>query len=384
MSTVRSDWARPDNAIARYVRDTSARTLEAYASQPSLVDENANQEEGTARGGYARRQIVELVQNAADQLQEADGGRIEIRLTDNGLYVADNGCPIDEPGVRALMFSHLSPKHDTSQIGRFGVGFKSVLSVTDSPGVFSRSGSFVFDRERAEQRIREVCPHAAAYPVLRVAEPVDPHIEAGSDRELKSLMDWATNIVRLQLRDGAHGILAKQIREFRAEFLLFVPHVAELTFGSSAEYTPDRVLMLSTSDGQKLLDDSGYLSRWMVFSCSHHLGPDAREDRPPSDTSDCVEITWAVPVNRKSPHQHFWAFFPTETSSLVSGIFNAPWKTNSDRNNLLSGPYNEELIGVAARLVAESLPDLRIDGDPAAHIDVLGGRISYRLNTHAR
>ena len=86
---------------------------------------------------------------------------------------------------------------------------------------------------------------------------------------------------------------------------------------------------------------------------------------------------------RKSGHQHFWAFFPTETASLVSGIFNAPWKTNEDRHNLLAGAYNEELIDASARLVAESLPCLRTDDDPAAHIDALGGRIQYSLNKYA-
>ena len=35
--------------------------------------------------------------------------------------------------MTALMFSHLSSKRGTTEIGRFGLGFKSVLGVTDTP-----------------------------------------------------------------------------------------------------------------------------------------------------------------------------------------------------------------------------------------------------------
>ena len=218
LSEVNVVWAGLHSPICRYVREESERALTAYSSQPSRVDEDANQEEDTARGGYARRQIIELVQNASDQLANSDGGRIGIRLTDTHLYVADNGRPIDEPGARAMMFSHLSPKRGKDEIGRFGVGFKSVLGVTDSPGFFSRSGSFVFDRESATRRIRDVVSNADGYPVLRIAEPVDPRLFATADSNLASLMEWAVNIVRLPLKRGAHDHLAQQIQDFRAEF----------------------------------------------------------------------------------------------------------------------------------------------------------------------
>ena len=52
------------------------------------------------------------------------------------------------------MFSHLSPKRGTAEIGRFGLGFKSVLGVTNAPEFFSRSGSFRFDRAKAASLIR--------------------------------------------------------------------------------------------------------------------------------------------------------------------------------------------------------------------------------------
>lgn len=107
---------------------------------------------------------IELVQNGADALSLSDGGKIWIRLTPTHLYCADEGKAIDEDGVKALMFSRLSPKRGADEIGRFGLGFKSVLGVTDTPEFFSRSGSFRFDRASAAVMSRQTlsaCPRCA-------------------------------------------------------------------------------------------------------------------------------------------------------------------------------------------------------------------------------
>ena len=376
-------WVGPESPIGRYVHDESERALSAYRIQPSRVDEDANQEQDTARGGYSRRQVVELIQNASDQLAKSEGGRIGVRLTETHLYVADNGCPIDVPGVRAMMFSHLSPKRGTVEIGRFGVGFKSVLAVTDNPSFFSHSGSFVFDRKRAAERIRALVPDAHGYPVLRIAEPVDPHVWATDDQELASMMEWAVNVVRLPLKNGAYDLLREQIRNFRAEFLLFVPHVELLDFALAADEMSNRTVRHEEKDGQHIIDDSGDLSRWRIFSHSHSLSIDAQNDRRTLDNAEQVTVNWAAPIDRQTKHQHFWAFFPTQTTSLVSGIFNAPWKTNEDRQNLLPGIYNEELVDAAAKLVANSISQLSTQDDPARHLDVLGGRVEYSLNKYA-
>ena len=39
----------------------------------------------------------------------------------------------------------MSPKRDNKEIGRFGLGFKSVLGICKTPQFFSLNGSFRFD-----------------------------------------------------------------------------------------------------------------------------------------------------------------------------------------------------------------------------------------------
>ena len=366
-------WAGPEGDLGAYITEESRRTIDAYAAQRNLVLEHAHIEQDTAHGGYAHRQLFELIQNGADALSGApEGGRIAIRLTDACLYCADDGEPIDRDGVKALMFSHLSPKRGTSEIGRFGLGFKSVLGVTDAPEFFSRAGSFRFDRQRAHERIREVAPDAERCPVLRVADPIDPQEARDQDATLQDLMDWATNVVRLPLKPGVTDDLRRQLRDFPSEFLLFVEHVGQLHIddGSALE----RVLELEgAGEDYRLVEDSKPVI-WKRFKVIHRLSADARADRRSLDDGDEVAIWWAAPVNRLTDPGRFWAYFPTQTTSLVAGILNAPWKTNEDRQNLLPGPYNEELIEGAAALVADRLPELAAGADPARHLDALPRR----------
>ena len=76
----RADWAGPLDTIGAYIKSEAEKTLAAYRSQRNLILEHANHEEDTARGGYAHRQLFELVQNSADALALAGGGRIVIRV----------------------------------------------------------------------------------------------------------------------------------------------------------------------------------------------------------------------------------------------------------------------------------------------------------------
>ena len=389
-----SDWSDTDGAIGAYILAESERTLEAYRSQPNLILEHANHEEDTARGGYATRQLFELIQNGADALSGSQGGRICLRLTHTHMYCADEGQPIDQDGVRALMFSHLSPKRGTSEIGRFGLGFKSVLGVTDRPEFFSRSGSFRFDRKRSSQIIQSVASGIDRYPVLRLPEVFDPLPEGRCDPILGDMMGWASNIVRLPLLPGADRVIEQQIRDFPPEFLLFVEHVSQLVLQHTESDEP-RILALAREGDEFLLDDGTRPTRWRVIKGIHNLSPDARSDRRSLDNNNEVPIAWAAPVERLNEPGKFWAFFPTLTSSLLSGILNAPWKTNEDRQNLLPGVYNDELIDASVEIVVEALPVLATSDDPAAHLDALPrrfesgdsghiNRLRDRLNSHLR
>lgn len=365
-------WAF-DGPVVEAVASLSTQTLESYRAKPSLVLEQYNIERAVNQAGYGRRQLYELVANGADALSEAGvKGRIEVVLTARYLYCANEGAPIDPDGVVALMGSHLSSKRG-NEIGRFGVGFKSVLELSNRPDFFSRSGSLRFDVERSRRLIREIVPVADHTPILRIAEPLHPEQEALHDPELERLMRWATTVVRVPFEDRCPQWLEKHLDEFPAEFLLFSRHVRRLTL-SSPEYSVQREIKLEKDGRYWILADGSDSARWRVLETTIQPSERAKADAGDLAARGEIPIAWAVPDGGRRKIGQLWAFFPTTEQTTLAGILNAPWKTNSDRQNVLQGEFNEEILEAAANMVASELKMLSPRDDPGRFLDVLPGR----------
>lgn len=380
------NWSGLKGTLGQFISEESEKTLSAYEAQPNLIREHANQEHDTSRGGYAHRQLFELIQNSADaHSRTAPQGQIQIHLTEGFLYCADDGLPLNESGVEALMSAHLSPKRDTNEIGRFGLGFKSVLGVSDRIEFFSRTGSLRFCRKYASARIRKkIREHSetAEIPVLRQPEPIEPRPEFNCDDRLRIIAKWANNIVRLRLINGKGKDLSSQMRDFPSPFLLFVDHVRTLILKNDVS-GQTRNLRKKHKGNHITLLESKSKSTWFYHTWMHRLSEEAKEGSTTLDNREDVPISWAVPLNNLNKPGQFWSYFPTKTTSLLAGILNAPWKTNEDRQNLLPGPYNDELIEVAARNIADVLTRLSTKKYPAQHLDVLPRRREAGDNEHA-
>lgn len=102
---------------------------------------------------YAERNhfILELLQNAEDAIgrrgRSWNGPRkVSFRLQEEELYVRHFGEPFNESDVRGICSIDRSTKRDDlTQVGRFGIGFKSVYAFTDCPEVHSSEEHFAID-----------------------------------------------------------------------------------------------------------------------------------------------------------------------------------------------------------------------------------------------
>ncbi len=376
-------WVDRGSDLLQHIASSNDAALSAYSVNPTLVFEHANIERATAQGGYGRRQLYELIQNGADALVGTRSGRIHVVLTEDALYCANEGEPIDSAGVTALLSSHISRKRG-AEIGRFGLGFKSVLGVTDRPEFYSWSGSFTFNADWCRQRIIDRVPTLASVngddrtPTLRLAGPIDPAASAGQDRILKELMAWATTVVKLPrtLRSAENDWLSDDLKSFPREFMLFSPHVAQLRLEDRASHL-DRTIEVTAEDGIHYLREGGYEGRWRIFKIpDYQPSPSALRDAGELAHRETVPIIWAVPTHGKErlSRGRFWAFFPTEYETTLSGIINAPWKTNEDRQNLLPGAFNDELVSVVVDLVIEHLAVLVDAEDPGSYLELLPAR----------
>ncbi|MGW0545950.1 DEAD/DEAH box helicase [Streptomyces altiplanensis] len=385
--------------MIKKIIEQSTRVLETYRVDPGLVQEHANGERRITQGGYGDRQLFELVQNAADEIANKPGGKVHVVLTNSHLYCANEGTEVTPEGAETILRMSVSKKRG-GQIGRFGVGVKSVLAVTDTPQFFSRSGSFGFDREWAHSEISRVTGAAPdgdhETPVLRMARPLDAAGERAADPVLDDLLGWATTVVRLPLVDGAAERLARDMhqekdserREFPARFQLFSHHVGTVVLEDRRPMPPVRREITVEHEGfshtihEERTGQRPTRSEWTVFTKPHRPTELARASAGEMHDRGTIDIAWAVPtykgdevLNAQRGRGEFWSFFPTKYPMTLSGALNGAWKTNEDRQNLLdASPFNQEIIQVAARLVVDSLPHLAPAQDPGAYLPLLPGR----------
>ena len=379
-------WLGNDSPISQFVQKETQRTLNAYREQPSLVEEHFGIENAVLTGGYGHRQIFELVQNGADALWERGyKGKILVRLTQKTLYCANEGSPIEEFGAKAILASHISSKRG-EQIGHFGLGFKSVLAICDRPEFYSRSGSFGFERKKTAEKIKEIVPYAKQYPTLRCAYPLDINESINSDPNLYELAQWATTIVKLPLTHDKFSHISEEISDFPSEFMLFSPHVNSLIMENQI-VGKAREINITENEGEIEIEENGKKELWRVFKTainSSQISKLAREDADARWLDlKSLPLIWAVPLGtRRNLTGRFWAFFPTKTEMSLAGILNAPWKTNADRENLLAGPFNSELLQESAKLVSTNLRTISDVEDPAKHLDYLPARERDKKNDH--
>jgi superfamily II DNA or RNA helicase len=371
-----------ESSVLRVVTEQSERVLKTYGIDPGLIREHANAERRITQGGYGDRQIYELVQNGADELRGGQGGEIDVVLTRMYLYCANEGAPITPQGADTILRMSASHKRG-GQIGRFGVGVKSVLSVSDSPEFYSTTGCFGFDKDWSSARIRAVQPDVAEVPVLRMARPIDRERAEAADPILAELLAWATTVVRLPLHPSAVIGLARDLVAFPAEFLLFSPHVGTVTLENRIQSKVEKRQIFQRVDGdrrtiqEETASGASSTASWRVFTRTHR--PSEKALRAAGELHDRpeIDIAWAVQDRRgrESKHGEFWAYFPTKYKTTLRGIVNAPWKTSEDRQNLYAGnAFNAELIKAVADLVVDSLPSLSRPDDPAAYLDATPAR----------
>lgn len=394
-------------SVLDVVLDQSRRVLETYRIDSGLVQEHANSERSITHGGYGDRQLFELVQNSSDEIRSDPGRKIKVVLTPTHLYCANEGDPVSPEGADTILRMGVSRKRG-GQIGRFGVGVKSVLAISDAPEFFSTSGCFGFDRDWSAEEIINVLRRGGLQdedmpetPVLRMGRPLDPEIESANDTVLRELLGWAVTVVRMRLKEGAaerlgHDIAGhrhgdgRTVDAFPAGFQLFSPHVGQVELEDRRSMPPlRRSLTVDQQGAVRVIREirtgtREEITRWRVFAKEHQPSDAARGSAGELHDRGVIDIAWAVPdyTTEKDGIRHvpmgrgeFWSYFPTKYGVSLTGYLNSAWKTNQDRQNLLDGSgFNDELLREASRLVVESLPGLAPAEDPAAYLPLLPQR----------
>ncbi|WP_170947128.1 MULTISPECIES: DUF3883 domain-containing protein [Pseudomonadota] len=290
--------------------------------------------------------IFELLQNAEDALGrrgEWRGSRkVAFTLNSTRLMLSHFGKPFDEADVRSVCDIAESTKNESS-IGRFGLGFKSVYTVTDLPEIHSGDEDFAIENYVFPKRLPRSARAADETQIILPLKPEDA--SAASD-------------------------ITAGFRHLGPGALLFLRHIDEINWsvegGASGFYlrnTPEslgpnvhRITVIGQESGQPEVDQNWLVFHRDVFSAAGHkvgrveiaFSLVAVKDAPGR---------WAVQPLAKSP---LVVFFPTVVESHLGFLVQGPYRTTPSRDNIPPGdPWNQHLVKETSSLLVEAMRWMR-------------------------
>ncbi len=170
----------PDTKLIEKIRN---REIETYGLNPNRLREDYSGEKETQLD-YGNRAIWELLQNADDAM-------------------APEGTSSDY------------------LIGIKGLGFKSVLEVTEEPEIYSGEFNFCFSAKKTQKLIKEEIEDVPL-PTFRI-----PH-EAAPSSIIKELQKDYVTVIRLPFRKGKVDIVQGWLENLTPECMIFFQYIEEL------------------------------------------------------------------------------------------------------------------------------------------------------------
>ncbi len=410
---------RADEILARTLRRVEifgdAGDDWPFAQSLKSISEDTAQE-------YEGRAVLELIQNGHDAIGRESSGRIHVLLiTDQAepaLYVANDGAPFSSANFHAIIGFGLSDKSAGEGIGNKGLGFRSVLRLTDRPEVYSRnpddpadpgfSGySFRYptddelaglteDEQLGKRLVAEVSP--LDLPVPDTVE--DPQV-------LKFADEGFATVIKLPLRDGEAVADARQqisnVASAEAPILLFLSCIISLELtvvspGEEIETTcltrTERPASLIAADTDWVRDvDLGSQGRYLL--ARRQTSPELlREAIRKSVAGRQVDARWldwdgdawvgvAIRLDEPLGSGNVYTFLPMEEPSPLAAHVHAPFFTKLARREFgLDVPLNSYLMGEIAATCLGLLRALRDAGDPATVGPLVVDLAAWRLPHH--
>jgi Domain of unknown function (DUF3883) len=389
------------------------QNLAVYRASPIRLREDVGQEAEIAHD-YRGRIVYELLQNADDAMaaNPSHQDSIWFRLTDTDLWVGNSGRPLDADDVRGLCGIGASSKGGVvdrrrASIGHKGMGFKSVLEITEAPEVISETYAFRLGRHLAAAPVAALMtelgqPQPKRVPAMRFPAaladlPSEWH--AAQDRRVRTLFRFP---LRTDSGESERAQLADRLLALPVTAILFLRHLEHIevevqTTGRSENFAWS--VTREQRHGSRWLPTTGLSDTGIYrvtvdtnrhdprhFIVAHNNDLEVGANRAGldeyawagidlSEVSVAAELVDGRPVAVPRESQVIHVFLPTGESCpypiVINGAFSADLSRQEVRVASDAHDYNRWLLTAATKEFCEALVPALYDLG-AGERDVLG------------
>jgi len=349
-------------------------TRQVFLRKPKFLLSHVRGERQIAHD-YAGRELLELLQNAADAAAEIGGnGRVRIEIARDGLLVANSGQPFRSGGVQSLMTPHASdkPGRKAMMIGAKGLGFRSLLNWSHEPVISSGALEIVFS-----------VPHATS--IIAGLKTENAGIARLADKEeepLVPVLAFPAFSTALDSIGGASAQLLLRVRALRSanfDTVVAAPFEDAEAFDRAVtqanEFEPNFLLFVEALTEIELLVEGRPAIRWRRSpidddSCELEIEIDGQVT---SEAWICVrkrgelavgaakkqksyELAVAFAADGSTQPGALHSYFPTSLPLPFPALFHATLELDSNRKAMKeNSDANDRVLKSLAAFYAETL-----------------------------
>ena len=283
--------------------------------------------------------IYEILQNAED----AQASEVKFVLYKNRLEIFHNGAKVfNEQDVKSITkIAKSTKKTDVNTVGKFGLGFKSVYSVTDEPEIHSGNYDFkITGFIRPSSVAHKDIP--APYTTLFIL-PFKP-----------------------EKKEGTYQKLGQKFQDLELKTVLFLSNIKSICWEiaendqqfckESGNYLKEDGIDEKTGFKKVtcLSDNSSVPDQWFVFSRG-------------SKDDTFIEIAFKYDEEKKqivpANNTDLVVLFPTEKETGLNFVINGNFQTTPARDNVPpEKEHNKKLIECVQDLLKKIVPELKDKG----------------------
>ena len=273
--------------------------------------------------------VYELLQNAEDE----GATEVSFELFKDRLDFYHNGKDFDLEDINGVTGIGISKKKDDlNAIGKFGVGFKSVFAITETPHIFS--GKY---RIKIEDFV--------------VPIPVDNH-----DEKINATLVRLPFNHRKRSPEEIFEITSKRLENLNLKTMLFLRNIEEIRWKTpfkSGHYLKETKWIKSNKVRKVTAISSTEIEEYLIT------------EKPIEIEGKTLKVEAAYKLGKDKsgkeiiipePDSKLVVYFPTEKVTYLDFLIQGPYKTTPSRENIpLEDEQNKLILERTADLVGENL-----------------------------
>ncbi|RQD92461.1 hypothetical protein D5R95_00405, partial [Methanosalsum natronophilum] len=294
--------------------------------------------------------LYELLQNAEDACErvhsqgEERNFSVSFTLFPDRLEFRHNGMPFNERDVEGICgISEDTKSEYERQIGKFGIGFKSVFAYTKSPEIYSNEKAFRIDNY--------VWP-----------ENITPREDVSEGETLIVIPFHTIEFEETVTPEMAYREIGDKLSKLGLKTILFTRNISEIVW-KTGERSGKYSKQIQTLNGYRKItisSEDGHPKKWLVFE----------KTVSPEEKDAIVEVAYFLTTDenekthiKATSNSELVVYFPTGKETHLKFLIQGPYHTTPTREDIRKNDsWNKQLILTTGELVSESLEIIKREG----------------------